>query len=152
MTAVASREFNHGAVYSWHGVFMKKVIIAGVLVVLGLLGLWFYARPVYKQHREARALAQAKSYLAKGDYRNASLSARKTMGVNPRNLEACRIMAELAERSRSPAVLDWRRRMVELAPPVQNKLLLASTALRSTRRKSPTLRGISTAESFVISR
>lgn len=128
---MASREFNLGAVYSWHGVFMKKVIIAGVIVVLGLLGLWFYARPVYKQHREARALAQAKSYLAKGDYRNASLSARKTMGVNPRNLEACRIMAELAERSRSPAVLDWRRRMVELAPTVQNKLMLASSTLRS---------------------
>jgi Flp pilus assembly protein TadD len=110
---------------------MKKVIIAGVIVVLGLLGLWFYARPVYKQHREARALAQAKSYLAKGDYRNASLSARKTLGANPRNVEACRIMAELAERSRSPAVLDWRRRMVELAPTVQNKLLLASSTLRS---------------------
>ena len=110
---------------------MKKVIIAGVLVVFGILGLWFYVHPAYKQHRETRALAQAKSYLAKGDYRNASLSARKTLGVNPRNLEACRIMAELAERSRSPAVLDWRRRMVELAPTVQNKLMLASSTLRS---------------------
>lgn len=109
---------------------MKKVIIAGVLVVFGLLGLWFYARPALKQHREARALEQARGYLVIGDYRNASLSARKSLGVNPRNLEACRIMAELAERSRSPAVLDWRRRMVELAPTVQNKLMLASTALR----------------------
>ena len=117
--------------YLWHGLFMKKVIIAGVLVVFGILGLWFYVHPAYKQHRETRALAQAKSYLAKGDYRNASLSARKTLGVNPRNLESCRIMAELAERSRSPAVLDWRRRMVELAPTVQNKLMLASSTLRS---------------------
>jgi Tfp pilus assembly protein PilF len=127
---MASREFNHRAVYAWHGVFMKKVIIAGALVVFGLLGLWFFARPAYKQHKETRALEQARGYLAKGDYRNASLSARQTLGVNPRNLEACRIMAELAERSRSPAVLDWRRRMVELAPTVQNKLMLASTALR----------------------
>jgi Tfp pilus assembly protein PilF len=111
--------------------FMKKAIIAGVLVLFGFLVLWFYARPTYQRHRETRALEQAKSYLAKGDYRNASLSARQTLGVNPRNLDACRIMAELAERSRSPSVLDWRRRMVELAPTVQNKLLLASTALRS---------------------
>lgn len=110
---------------------MKKVVIAGLLVVFGLLGLWFYARPAYKHYREAQALKQADSFLTKGDYRSASLSARQALGVNPRNLKACRIMAELAERSRSPAVLDWRRRIVELAPTVQNKLMLASTALRA---------------------
>ena len=110
---------------------MKKIILAGVLAVLGLLGLWFYARPAYKQHRETRAIEQARSCLAKGDYRNASLSARQTLRFNPRNLEACRIMADLAERSRSPYVLDWRRRIVELDPTIQNKLMLASTALRS---------------------
>ena len=110
---------------------MKKVILAGVLVVLGLLGLWFFARPAYKRHRETQALAQAKSYLAKGDYRNASLSARQALRMNPFDLEACRIMADLAERSRSPYVLDWRRRIVEAAPTVENKLLLASCALRA---------------------
>ena len=114
---------------------MKKIILwsvaAGVAVVLGLLGLWFYARPAYKQHREIRAVEQAKSYMAKGDYRNASLSARQTLRFNPRNLEACRIMADLAERSRSPSVLDWWRRVAELAPTIQNRLMLAATALRS---------------------
>ena len=114
---------------------MKKIILAGVVagaaVVLGLLGLWFYARPAYKQHREIRAVEQAKSYMAQGDYRNASLSARQALGVNPRNLEACRIMTDLAERSRSPYVLDWWRRVAELAPTIQNRLMLAATALRS---------------------
>jgi Tfp pilus assembly protein PilF len=110
---------------------MKKVVITGVLVFLGLLGLWFYARPAYNQHRETRAVGQAKSYLAKGDYRNAALSARQALQVNPRNLEACRMMAELADRSHSPEALDWRRRIVELAPTVQNKLMFASIALRS---------------------
>jgi len=114
---------------------MKKIIlwsvVAGVAVILGLLGLWFYARPAYRQHREIRAVEQAKSYMAKGDYRNASLSARQALGVNPRNLEACRIMADLAERSRSPSVLDWWRRVAELAPTIQNRLMLATTALRS---------------------
>jgi hypothetical protein len=110
---------------------MKKVIIAGVLVVFGFLGLWFYARPAYKRHRETRALEQAKSYLARGDYRNASLSARQTLEANPRNLEACLIMADLAEMSRSPSVLDWRRRVAEVAPTVKNRLMFASTAMRS---------------------
>ena len=109
---------------------MKKYIIAGILVVLGLSGLWFFGRPLYKQHRETQALARAKEYLAKADYRNASLCARQTLHANPRNLEACRIMAELAERARSPMVLDWRRRIVEIDPSVENKLVLASAALR----------------------
>jgi len=110
---------------------MKKAILASVVVVAGVLGLWFYARPAYKQHREAQAVEQARSYLAKGDYRNASLSARQALRINPLDLEACRIMADLAERSRSPYLLDWRRRIVEAVPTFENKLLLASSALRT---------------------
>ena len=110
---------------------MKKALLASVVVAVACLGLWFYARPAYKRHREARAVEQANGYLVKGDYRNASLSARQALRVNPNSLEACRIMAGLAERSRSPYVLDWRRRIVELAPTVENKLRLASTALWS---------------------
>ena len=116
---------------------MKKVIIAGALLVFGLAGLWFYARPAYKHHRETRALEQAKSFLSKGDYRSASLSARQALQVNPRSVEACRMLAEVAERSRSPYALDLRRRIVELAPTVQNKLMLAATALRSENPPYP---------------
>jgi predicted Zn-dependent protease len=110
---------------------MKKAILASVVLVAGVLGLWFYARPAYKRHRVVQAIEQARSYLAKGDYRNASLSARQALRMNPLDLEACRIMADLAERSRSPYLLDWRRRVVEAAPTVENKLLLASSALRA---------------------
>ncbi len=110
---------------------MKKVILAGVAVMLGLLGLWFYGRPAYRRHQETRAVERAQSQLAKGDYRNASLSARQALRANPNNLEACRIVASLAERARSPYVLDWRRRIVDLAPTVENKLMLASSALRA---------------------
>ena len=112
---------------------MKKVILASVVaaVVAGVLGLWFFARPAYKRNRETRAVEQASSYLAKGDYRNASLSARQALRIDPLDLEACRIMADLAERSRSPAALDWRRRIVEAAPTVENKLLLISSAMRA---------------------
>ena len=82
-------------------------------------------------------MEQARKYMAQGDYRNASLSARQTLRANPRNLEACDIMADLAERSRSPYALDWRGRIVELAPTIQNKLLLASAALRSQGPLTP---------------
>jgi Flp pilus assembly protein TadD len=108
---------------------MRKAILAGLIIVVGCLGLWFYGRPAYRRYRETRALEQARKCLAQGDYRSASLDARQALQVNSRNLEACRIMADLAERSRSPYVLDWRRRVVELSPTIQNKLMLASAAL-----------------------
>jgi tetratricopeptide (TPR) repeat protein len=110
---------------------MKKVILTGVVVLAGVLGLWFYARPAYKRHRETKAVEQAKSYLAKGDYRNASLSARQALRLNPSDLEACKVMADLAERTRSPAILDWRRRIMEVAPTTDNKLMFAASALRA---------------------
>jgi predicted Zn-dependent protease len=108
---------------------MKKAILGSLIIALGCLGLWFYGRPAYRHYREKQALAQAKQSLAKGDYRSANLSARQALRVNPLNLEACQLMADLAERSRSPYVLDWRRRIVEVAPTIPNKLLLAATAL-----------------------
>ena len=108
----------------------KAILVAGIILIIGAPGLWFYGRPAYHRHKEARSLEQAKKYMASGDYRNASLSARQTVQLNPRNLEACRIIADLAEKSRSPDVLDWRRRIATLAPTIENKLILASTELR----------------------
>jgi tetratricopeptide (TPR) repeat protein len=108
----------------------RAVIITCSAVIAGAIAFWFWGRPAYRRHKEARLIEQAKSFMARGDYRNASLSARQTLQVNPDNLQACFIVAELAERSHSPHALDWRRRIVELAPTTENKLLLASTALR----------------------
>jgi len=110
---------------------MKRVILVVSAVVFGFLGLWFYGRPAYKRHRETQAVEQAKSSLARGDYRGASLSARQALRLNPNSVEACGIVAGLAERARSPYALDWRRRIVDLAPTVENKLMLASSALRA---------------------
>src|ERR1017187_1178888 len=105
---------------------MKKAILATLIIAIGCLGLWFFGRTPYRHYQEQRAIEQARKALAKGDYRNASLSARQTLQVNPANLEACQLMADLAEKSRSPYILDWRRRIVEVNPTIQNKLLLAA--------------------------
>ena len=97
-------------------------MVVGVIVIGSLLGFQFFARPAYKRHKETRSIEQAKNFMAKRDYRNASLSARQTLQVNPSNLEACRIMADLAERSPFPAaLLDWRRRIADLAPRYQHE-------------------------------
>src|SRR5438552_4629187 len=110
---------------------MKKAVIAGaVALIVGVVALWFVGRPAYHRRQEKRAVEQALQFMAKGDRRNASLSARRALQINSRNTEACRVMAELNEMARSPAALDWRRRIAETSPTIENKLRLAAAAIR----------------------
>ena len=111
---------------------MKKRIlfVAFVLLVAGAAALWVFGRPAYRRYKENRSVAQARVFMAHADYRDASLSARKALLINSNNLDACRLMADLADQTHSPQVLEWRRRITDLAPTLQNRLLLASTGLR----------------------
>jgi len=112
---------------------MKKVAFiagAGALLAALLAGAWFTGLPAYRRHKESAALGRAKEYMARKEFAKASLDARITLALNRTNLEACRIMASLAEIARSPALLDWRRRIAELEPTPENKLMFASALLR----------------------
>ena len=104
---------------------------AGTLIGLLLLAAtgWF-GRSAYRHYQEKHDLAQAQAFLASDDYRNAWLSARQTLLLNPTNVPASRIMAALADLSHSPAVLDWQQRIVETEPTIENKLTWAATGLR----------------------
>jgi tetratricopeptide (TPR) repeat protein len=104
---------------------------AGSIVVLAALAatVWF-CRPHYRHFKERREQQQAQAFLARGDFRNALLSARQTLQLDPTNVPACRVMAALADRSHNPVVLDLLRRIVQTEPTVENKLQLASAALR----------------------
>ena len=116
----------------------KAILLAGVLLgILGLLAGWFLGRPAYRRHKEARFMGEARTFMVKRDYRNANLAARQILRLNPTNREACRLMAELGERFRSPQELDWRRRLAELEPTVENRLLLATTAMRLQGKPFP---------------
>lgn len=105
--------------------------LAGIILGLGLLAVagWF-GRSHYRHFKERRAEAQAQTFLASGDYRNALLSARQALQLNPVNVPACRVMAALADFSHNPVALDYLRLMAQTEPSVENKLLLASAALR----------------------
>src|SRR5260370_35105277 len=100
----------------------QKLVIAGALLLaVTVAALWFAARPAYRHHRELRSLDQASRALSRGDWPNASLSARQVLALNPRNLEACRIMARLADSARAPQATDWRRRIAERPPTVATR-------------------------------
>jgi hypothetical protein len=111
---------------------VRLAIVALILLALVGAGFWL-GRPAYRKWEQRRLVAEARTFLAKGDYRNVSLSAREVLSINPSNLFACQIMAGLAELAGSPALLDWNRRIAEISPTPENRLRLASTALHLQR-------------------
>lgn len=108
----------------------KSLVVAGASLILLAAGFWFFGRPAYRRQQEERATARAVAFLEAKDLASASLSARQALALNARNLEACLVMAQAAELARAPQAIDWRRRIVELQPSIENKLTLARTALR----------------------
>lgn len=115
----------------------KLVLVGGLVVVVAGLGLWFLGRPAYRHFKERRAMNQAREFAGKGDFRNASLSARQALLANPQNVDACRLMAELSELARSTNALDWHRRVAEIEPTAENRLRVAAAALRFQRPPFP---------------
>src|SRR6266508_4266700 len=96
---------------------MKRVLI-GVLLfaVLAGLGLWFFGRPICHRHKEKRLVRMAQAFMQKAEYPKAWVAVRQIYQLNTNNVEACRILADLAELGRSPHAVVWRRRVAELAP------------------------------------
>lgn len=110
---------------------MKKSLVAGIaLIVIGAV-LWLGKRP-YQHWKEGHYLGKAEEYAAKGDLRNAAICAKNTLEVNPSNLAASRVMADVTEKAHAPEAVFWRQRIVQLQPDVlQNRLDLARAALSS---------------------
>jgi hypothetical protein len=107
----------------------RILLIVSILSVLLLVGGYAGYRG-YKSARQARLITQARNYLAKPDERKALLCLQRALRYNPKDVEACRLMADLTERVRSQGALIWRSRVVELNPrSLDDRLALAQTAM-----------------------
>ena len=108
---------------------MPKVLI--IVCVVGLLfGGAYVARRGYIAVRQVRLVKQARQYLAQAEGKKAMLCLQRALRANPRDPDACRLMADLNEATRSPGALFWRNRVVELKPhSLDDRLALAQTAL-----------------------
>jgi tetratricopeptide (TPR) repeat protein len=110
---------------------MKPKIVRFTWMLLpGLLLLFLAGIVGFRHYRESLALRQAQGFAARGDLRNASLSARRLLRLNPANIEGCRLMGQLAEAMDPREALEWYQRIATLQPSTENKLELASKALR----------------------
>lgn len=107
-----------------------RIIFCLVIVVLFLTGGSYLARKGYESARQTRLLTQARGHIAKSESKEASLCLQRALQYNPKDVEACRLMADLSEENRSPAALLWRSRVVDLSPEsVGDRLALAQTAV-----------------------
>jgi len=108
---------------------MRKIILVlASCIVLLLVGYTGYRS--YQVWEQKHGLTMASQYFAKSDMRNTMLALRQVLAVNPRNIEACRMMAGLTEMARSPASLVWHQRVLELNPKsFTDRLSLAQAAI-----------------------
>jgi tetratricopeptide (TPR) repeat protein len=108
---------------------MRKIIIVlSCCIILLLLGYSGYRG--YQVWKQSHGMAMARAYFAKADARNTILSLQEVLNINPRNIEACRMMAGLTESVRSPSALIWRQRILELDPnSIEDRLSLAQAAI-----------------------
>jgi Tfp pilus assembly protein PilF len=106
--------------------------IALVILVLAILavGGGYAGYRAYLSARQSHLIKQAQHYLVKSDVKKATLCLQRVLRSNPKNVDACRLMAELSEAGRSPVALVWRSRVVELNPAsLDDRLALAQSAL-----------------------
>jgi Flp pilus assembly protein TadD len=108
---------------------ISRILLAALVLSLLLLGGAYAGYREYVPLRQARLIRQARRYLARFDTARAQLCLRSALVHNPKDVDACRLMAQLAEATHSPGALLWRSRVVELNPrSLDDRLELAQTA------------------------
>jgi predicted Zn-dependent protease len=104
----------------------RRLAVCGLVAIL--LGTGHRGYSAWRKHHLS---AQAQDFLTRKDYASAVLVARRVLQLDPKNVAACRIMAETAELAGKLEALSWREQVVALEPDVAlNRIALASTALR----------------------
>jgi Flp pilus assembly protein TadD len=109
---------------------MRRIIII-VLSITTLLLAGYAGLRGYRVWKQSNMLKLAREFIEKSDDRNAVLALRQVMRSRPNDPEPYRLMAELAEKARSPEAVLLRSRVVELAPgSIDDALALARTAIK----------------------
>ncbi len=111
--------------------FTNKILIF-VAVMAVVAGAGWFGRKAYKKTMERRLVAQAKQYMEKKDFHNASLSLQRALELNPVSVNATDAMADMMEMVGNPSALTWRMRVAKLAPgDTTNQLHWAELAIKA---------------------
>jgi cytochrome c-type biogenesis protein CcmH/NrfG len=100
-----------------------KIILWTIGVIVLLVGGGILGHREYRNWQQRRLIAEADALVHQGDYKRASLGARRVLQINPDNAEACRIMARISEKAGLRSALEWRRRIMDLGAATQSDLI-----------------------------
>ena len=108
-----------------------KLAVSSFVGLALLIALIWGGHKVYVRWQERQLVRSAVHALEKGDDATAGLALRAVLELKPSSVLAARLLAELAEKSGNRAAIDWRRKVVELAPEsVDDALALARSAIQ----------------------
>ncbi|MDQ6809300.1 MAG: hypothetical protein M3Z64_07730 [Verrucomicrobiota bacterium] len=106
--------------------------VVGGALLLGL-GLWGGLTALH-HWQERHLVRRAAAYFSGGDFKTASINARRALQLDPRSVGAARVLGEIAEHAGDGTELDWRRKVVELEPAsVDDAIALVRAQLRSNQ-------------------
>lgn len=109
--------------------------IVAVILLVSIGGVFGFRQ--FRNWQQRRLIAEANALVNEGDFKRASLDARRLFQINPNSAEACRILARVGEKAGLRSALDWRRRVMELGVATPNDLvLLARAAVRFDDRQT----------------
>jgi hypothetical protein len=126
---------------------MRKILIV-LLAGTVLLLVGYAAYRGYKVYKQERMVKLARQFIEKNDVRNAVLALNQALASNPRNVQALRLMAELAGAAGLPQALYYRSQVVEFNPEsLEDRLALANAAVAQSELQQATnaLSGVSEA-------
>lgn len=112
---------------------LRIVAIVGALVLflgVGYAGARYVAWPFFKSFREKRANQVARGFLEKGDYPNAILAVRKTIGYNQNNVDAWKLAVAITEKQNVADVVFYQNHLAGLDPTFQNRLKAIEVAVK----------------------
>lgn len=79
-------------------------------------------------------MREAHESVERGEQRRATIAAQRVFDLDSSNIDACRTLADLAEKRNDVTAIEWRRRVTLLEPSsLQDRLALATTALKFNR-------------------
>ncbi len=93
-----------------------KLILGGSGALIVFVVICVGGFRVYRHWQEGHLIRRAAAFLSGGDTRTASLNARRALQLNPQNVDAMRMIAEVAEKTGDRGALDWRKKVAELNP------------------------------------
>jgi predicted Zn-dependent protease len=100
-----------------------------IAILVALVGFGGYCG--YGAWRKRHLSQQAQDFFARKDYQSAVLVARHVLQFDPKNVAACRIIADTAELAGKSEAISWREQVVALEPNLAaNRIALAGTAVR----------------------